>query len=355
MEITPVHQPRTSKALANEKRSSLPYPVVGVPGAHSAALPIDQLPVPRAPNPTSYTSSGDGTTIIQSPGSLIGIVEDIARRNRQTEEQLRVLKSGGTLGKMDLEVATAPTRVHRDMLGSGNPGSAANSSVGSASGVVRKATTGSSRPAQSPLKSALRNPSPMGSTGKAAPPRKERRLDDAEDGGESSEYETPWDGEVDEERAKKVSGPRGQGQAHASGASAPVGTGATGSGVTSQPPVQAPSTETPTRRKSVRVSLQPTFSPSPVYDQEYDESPRGFRPIAPDRPTRSRSKFLTQPMAGPATASGSGVSRGASRREKQDIWQDSDEEDEEYARAKMALQRAGQEEKKVYATATIIG
>jgi len=60
-------------------------------------------------------------------------------------------------------------------------------------------------------------------------------------------------------------------------------------------------------------------------------------------------------MAGPATASGSGVSRGASRREKQDIWQDSDEEDEEYARAKMALQRAGQEEKKVYATATIIG
>jgi len=81
--------------------------------------------------------------------------------------------------------------------------------------------------------------------------------------------------------------------------------------------------DTPTtRRKSVRVSLQPTFSPAPPaeYDQfdEDDEDETGGRHVS----WSSRSKRVS----GAAT---------------HDVWQDSSEEDEEYRRARQLLSRAG--------------
>ena len=75
------------------------------------------------------------------------------------------------------------------------------------------------------------------------------------------------------------------------------------------------------RRKSVRVSLQPTFSPAPPagYDQfDEDENEPGGRHVS----WSSRTKRVS----GAAT---------------HDVWQDSSEEDEEYRRARQLLSRMG--------------
>lgn len=81
------------------------------------------------------------------------------------------------------------------------------------------------------------------------------------------------------------------------------------------------STETPTRRKSVRVSLQPTFSPTPPALEDDDAHSR--YPWSSTKKDRDNHDELSEPV----------------------IWQDSSDEDEEYSRARKLLSRTGRKDK----------
>ena len=85
------------------------------------------------------------------------------------------------------------------------------------------------------------------------------------------------------------------------------------------------------RRKSVRVSLQPTFSPTPpaVYDQFDDDDEPGGRRTSWS--SRSAEVHKTNRVAGAAP---------------NDMWQDSSEEDEEYSRARKLLSQMGKGKEK---------
>ncbi|KAJ2932696.1 hypothetical protein H1R20_g4402, partial [Candolleomyces eurysporus] len=225
-----------------------------------------------------------------------------------------------------------------------------------------------------PLKSALRNPStsrtpspsnvqrrqsvnvPADASGSRFAHRTENRDDD----GEESAYETP--GEISgDERGRKL--PDGKGKRPIQARSPPFGTSNLNGA--QHPPAPHPasdaqvavptSSEAPQRKKSVRVSLQPTFSPTPpaIYDDDDDQ--RGYwRPVVPEKPVRNKSRFLAQSAGGSPGASTSTGSRkiaSTSKAATRDIWQDSDEEDEEYMKARMRLSRALEEEKEVFATA----
>lgn len=87
----------------------------------------------------------------------------------------------------------------------------------------------------------------------------------------------------------------------------------------------------PSRRKSVRVSLQPTFSPTPpaTYDDEEDHHPWGDT-----RPQQQPGSWKTR--AEPA----------------EDVWDNSSDEDEDYSRAKQMLHSAS---KKLEKTAHMTG
>jgi hypothetical protein len=81
------------------------------------------------------------------------------------------------------------------------------------------------------------------------------------------------------------------------------------------------STETPTRRKSVRVSLQPTFSPTPPALE--DDEAHSRYPWSSTKKDRDNHDESSDPV----------------------IWQDSSDEDEEYSRARKLLSRAGKKDK----------
>ncbi|KAL4072110.1 hypothetical protein J3A83DRAFT_4093322, partial [Scleroderma citrinum] len=93
------------------------------------------------------------------------------------------------------------------------------------------------------------------------------------------------------------------------------------------------SADTPaTRRKSVRVSLQPTFSPPPPasYDEFDDNAEADGRHTSwSSQPTEPRK---TKRVTGDAA---------------NDVWQDSSEEDEEYSRARRLLSRMGKGKGKI--------
>lgn len=103
-------------------------------------------------------------------------------------------------------------------------------------------------------------------------------------------------------------------------------------------PQEQPILQTPRKRKSVRVSLQPTFSPSPPaieYDDE-EETRKQSRNHHRDRsPERQQNK--SRPLVANTPAPKTGA----------DIWEDSSEEDDEYKMAKMALTRAAKKDKEV--------
>ncbi len=86
---------------------------------------------------------------------------------------------------------------------------------------------------------------------------------------------------------------------------------------------------TPKRRKSVRVSLRPTFSPTPPAI-EYEE----WRP--------SENTVIGQTEA----ESSGGKRNGWKDGEPPDMWQDSSDEDEEYSTARRLLNRVAKKEKK---------
>ncbi|PPQ69400.1 hypothetical protein CVT25_004632 [Psilocybe cyanescens] len=130
----------------------------------------------------------------------------------------------------------------------------------------------------------------------------------------------------------------------------------------------------PRRRKSVRVSLQPTFSPSPPaieYESE-EEQQRRYAPWATATSSSSqghaseggteheeKKRRYSQPAplpapvpvraaAAPAPVIGVGVGRRQAEEAVYDMWQDSgSDEDEQYVRAKKLLTRAAKREKDV--------
>lgn len=81
------------------------------------------------------------------------------------------------------------------------------------------------------------------------------------------------------------------------------------------------STETLTRRKSVRVSLQPTFSPTPPALD--DDETHGRYPWNSTKKACDHHDEASEPV----------------------IWQDSSDEDEEYSRARKLLSKAGKRDK----------
>ena len=97
-------------------------------------------------------------------------------------------------------------------------------------------------------------------------------------------------------------------------------------------PTSSTSTEMPARRKSVRVSLQPTFSPTPpaLYDEEGEGE--GYAPWSGEgNGTRGKGK---------GKGKGQGQGQGQSKtggKDKGDVWADSSEEDEAYSRARRLL------------------
>jgi hypothetical protein len=90
----------------------------------------------------------------------------------------------------------------------------------------------------------------------------------------------------------------------------------------------------PARRKSVRVSLQPTFSPTPpALDEDEDEVwERSGRPA------------LRGAAKGAAHVNGDGADQNARGKNvngrERDFWADSSDEDEEYLKARRLLTRA---------------
>lgn len=209
---------------------------------------------------------------------------------------------------------------------------------------------GAKRPAKSPLRSALRNPSRTPSPLRPAAAHDEERLgrggkpqrketeegDGAEEGDADtasiSSYETGRETLFDtrEERAVEPpvcapvppskSLPNGVGLSNGNGNAHPHGTSENVQHRTaSDVSTSTDQGQTVQRRKSVRVSLKPTYVgtlPSPVYDDD----------------------------AGEAGAAGWGGGVGKERERDRgvpDMWEDSSEEDMEYAAARRMLAKAG--------------
>lgn len=385
VDITRLNQ-ATSKTARADRRTSVPYPIPGVPGVVTATTPFI---VPRAPPPTSSVL---GSSVLgQRPmsvgneplgaNSLLSIVQDVARANREAEEQLRVLRSGGTMGKLDHHVMPAPVRVQREILTGAGPeprpqapmpaipitttlpvSSSGGSTVGSSVGRRPSAH------AKTPLKSALRDPnrartpSPMGVQRNLAPSQpsalQQQVAHNPEDETDDEAYETPGDGLSGDEgvRSRKTSAVGAAANTSASAPPVETATPHTGSTPVTQAqhlPPSSPPESTPQRRKSVRVSLQPTFSPSPPTRGYDDDWTYEWKPPVPDKSTTRNTSLLGQ-----GSASTSHVSRAAPRHQGggggggvRDMWADSDEEENEYTKAKSMLTKQKAEERHVYATA----
>jgi len=197
-----------------------------------------------------------------------------------------------------------------------------------------------SRPAVSPLRSALRNPSrtPSPSPVQLAEIRK-RGADVRADEGDTPCGRTP----ERQESAQRIPRPALSGQAtQLNGVSVrdsvsmtSISSYATGREspfeeelAPEAPPASQHDTETSTistemplaRRKSVRVSLHPTFSPTP--------------PALEDDETQGR--YPWNPSGREGNQNGPG---------EPDLWQDSSDEDEEYSRARKLLSRVGRKGK----------
>ncbi|KAH7886486.1 hypothetical protein F5I97DRAFT_1829119 [Phlebopus sp. FC_14] len=197
--------------------------------------------------------------------------------------------------------------------------------------------TASSRPAKSPLRSALRNSSRTPSPRPVQPveirgrhvraqeeedperPRgrtPERELPSPRDSASISSYVTGRESpEPDEPVAPSPSPPPVP----------PHDKGDTPSNASTETP--------PVRRKSVRVSLQPTFSPTPPALYENDDDVSG--------------RYAPWSSLGAPSKEGWNMKNGSAFGDdgRGDLWQDSSEEDEEYSRARRLLSRVGKKGK----------
>lgn len=104
---------------------------------------------------------------------------------------------------------------------------------------------------------------------------------------------------------------------------------------------------TPRRRKSVRVSLQPTFSPSPPAIEDYEEAERYQTWASQDSRHTTHRAAVAPPSSLPAPVPVRAVAMPAAVSTELDMWADSDDEDEQYSKAKRMLTRAARKEKDV--------
>lgn len=248
-----------------------------------------------------------------------------------------------SLGGVQMPVLRAPGSVFDIASGGGGGGAGMSSSMsallpavnGNGDGV------GGKRPAKSPLRSALRNTSRSPSPSLLPPPvsphrekpvpvlgenkkgeEEQEKEEEEDDAASISSYETGretfFDMQEDPEGAETTpvppfkslpngigaSVPNGRGHAHASG---------TGAGTAKQPgsDVSTAPEQGQQRRKSVRVSLKPTYAAMPplVYDL--------------------------------GVGKGGGWTEPGPGRDVPDMWEDSSEEDVEYATARRMLARVG--------------
>ncbi|KAG5635877.1 hypothetical protein H0H81_009814 [Sphagnurus paluster] len=246
---------------------------------------------------------------------------------------------------MDMAIPRAPGSVFdRPSLGGGASAVAGPSGSGSGS-AASSAASGSGtglgvapqrRPAKSPLRSALRNPSrtpsplppphmlplPQSPPPERTLPRPDHTSDtDGEHGDDESasvsSYETSrevfFDAAEDVEDIPPPPPPHDP-PVHANGS----------------PP------EVPRRRKSVRVSLKPTFSPTPPALEDEDDQAEVWW-------ANGGSKEKGKARANGETSRWGKAEAGV---ETPDMWQDSSDEDEEYTRARSLLSRLGRKDEK---------
>lgn len=96
--------------------------------------------------------------------------------------------------------------------------------------------------------------------------------------------------------------------------------------------------QTPRKRKSVRVSLKPTFSPSPPAIEYSEEGNSDRRPSSRHHSPKSLHPYAPVRRV-PISSHGEG--------DQTDNWADSSDEDEEYKNAKAALSKAAKKDKEV--------
>ncbi|KAG9308022.1 hypothetical protein JVU11DRAFT_12674 [Chiua virens] len=288
---------------------------------------------PKAPAPTRRPA---GSGHAHTP-SLMSIVADVVTRQQESGDRAR-----------SMDVPRAPRSVLREAEVNGR-------SAKRASLTIVGESAQQPRVVKMPLRSALRNPSRTPSPVLASvvsPPAMEERVVSPlslRDSASVSSYETgreSLDGDRSP-RARLPSVPRSGSPARSSHTPSvpppsfsfpppPVDPPPAGrASPTSNPnagdvPSSSVSTETPpvARRKSVRVSLQPTFSPTPP--ALCDEDGVGYAPWTTSFATR-------QDERGRARARLEGRERG---RKGEDVWVDSSDEDEAYSRARRLLSGA---------------
>ena len=218
----------------------------------------------------------------------------------------------------------------------------------------------SKRPVQSPLRSALRNPnSRSGSpapvaghvtrrpaengsipasatlpTPDASNEQVGKKGHDTDDAASVSSYETGREVPLEDFVVASGSGPMTK------DANVPVADKKHEADAEARMPSPPPesillSNGTPQRRKSVRVSLQPSFSPSPPIIYDDDDEAHARNGTVPPKAMRSAKQ--------PDSASGTKTNGRSSKRRSEDIpldlWENSSDEDEEYANAKRLLSR----------------
>ncbi|KAK2464963.1 hypothetical protein APHAL10511_003039 [Amanita phalloides] len=296
----------------------------------------------------SAISPGSSTmTLLPGPGHSIPIRSSSPLR--PTEPMIFIPKAPLSLGKRELEAWEKDGQLATKWRGNGQPESELGLSTVSRGnfptstpekqGGSRQGRTsldasmpgsgGPRRPAQSPLRSALRNPnsrsasparpmdngtisaSKMSDTVLPGDPdgqeRKKGRARDNSDGDSISSYETGREVPLDDNSFSADGKLEVNGEARMSEPGAPNGV--------------------PQRRKSVRVSLQPTFSPTPpaIY---VDEDEVSAKPLWGGKQTNQESDLKVN-----------GWSKRRNADTSPDLWENSSDEDEEYMNAKKLLNR----------------
>ncbi|KAK7037881.1 hypothetical protein R3P38DRAFT_3350092 [Favolaschia claudopus] len=363
----PKTTPTTTRA---ERRSSMPvHPAPRFP-AESVSLMSIVEDVARANRDgwkgyNSVSSSGSGSG---------GLVEVKAPRPDASSVRGRTVSTGASIdglprapGSLFLPSASAYTTPAVPASFAG-PEAAGSSGASGTASPASSLTPSSSlkRPAKSPLRSALRvTTSPISTPAPPPPPfscsdsqwrrdfewegkgkekavvedeASEKAQDDSDDGASISSYETGLetfndDGDETEHELDHGKPPTPPPHEYANGHipfhDSPVQSqtqqliedyGYGGSDLSaSSASTPTGSTVAPQRRKSVRVSLQPTFSTTPPAIDDTDD----------EDDTESRHAPWSRPRPDPA-----------------DIWDDSSEEDAEYQKAKKLLTRISRKEKK---------
>ncbi|KAF5376468.1 hypothetical protein D9615_008597 [Tricholomella constricta] len=347
----------------------------------------------------SATSKRGERRSVLEPGkpmpSLLRIVHDAGVSSSPDPVHNRAPSAGGSVRRLGMEEVKAPGPVGRREVEAVVRGRSAErggrqepaipiprapGSVFDMPAANGHAESAERRPAKSPLRSALRNPSrtpsplpPPNLRGQEqvppVPPLPQAQLqvpgqatgglngddareddDDDDDDASVSSYETTHEMFFAVVEVSSGSGlpPHARVTSPSAGTTAPLPNGHAAHAPTSEafqaPPgvpqkeSSPPPPDAPRRRKSVRVSLQPTFSPTPPaieYDIEEDD------PWAAPVPAPAGRRL----GAGEAPVWGKGKGKGKGRAgEVADMWEDSSEEDVEYTRARSLLSRLGMKE-----------